>query len=331
MTITAGTVSVSDDGNYSGSGFALQLFETRKIALEQTSPSPLAIPTVGQTDGGYSPQFPATAEDVTRAKERRLSILRPMATDSAQIATLVSYLRDSIDTERVAARFEEDFTGAFTTLPDVNAGTMIGNVCFQQTGGSTWLVIETPLDANHPGICRFSLPASAGAVVGFIADPHYSRGDDYQYQVFRTGSTFANLNLRVGEFNGGVGSEPPDGVYLWQQPGTSTFQFKTSTGSSRTAGTTFSLTTNTWYGLEIAWNQDRTAVTCTLYTDSGAIVRTQTFTTTLPSASVQLFARALCTTSVATAVAQAFDADLVRSRHGSSSNPLGRWVPALDI
>lgn len=221
----------------------------------------------------------------------------------------------------------EDFTRSVVSATASTNNAIVGDTTFQNASAGTWSHLIATLDANRPGILRLGLPATANAVASIVLAPHLSKGGEFFYWIFRTPSTFTNLTVCIGQVQTAtaVTTEPTDGIYLFQTAGTSTFGFKSANASTRTVGTTTTLTTSTWYGFSIRWNDARTQAVCTLYNGTtGAVIITQTLTTNLPGTGTVLYARANVWTSAAAAVAAALDLDLIRVRFGSPTQSLSR-------
>lgn len=225
--------------------------------------------------------------------------------------------------------YEDFLTSAVTTTASTN-NTPIGQVMFINALGGTWFHVTAPVYEEHPGLLRLGLPATIGACAGVMCAQHESRGGEWLWVCFRTGTTFSNLTSKIGFFEGSAATtaEPTDGVYLWQTAGTGTFGFRSANASARTAGSTALLTVNTFYTLGIRMNDARTSCDCLLLDDTGATVLGYALTTTLPPVSAALYAQASVSTSAAAAVANALNLDMIRVRLGSPGNPLGRPVPS---
>lgn len=234
-----------------------------------------------------------------------------------------------VDLRMSTAYIYEDFLARPVSTTASTNNTTIGQVTFLNALVGTWQHIISSLSSEHPGLIRLGLPATANACSGIYTCPHLSRGGEWMWVCFRTATTFADLTAKIGFFAGNtaVTTEPTDGVYLWQTAGTSTFGFKSSAASVRTAGATAVLTVNTWYTLGIRMNDARTSCDFRLLDDAGATILSYAIATNLPSSSVVLYAQASVSTSTAAAVAQSLDIDLIRVRLGSVGDPLTRPVP----
>ena len=245
--------------------------------------------------------------------------------------TRTAYFPDAdLDLAHYTTSIYEDFNDTFTNVGTSSTnGAFIGRVSFQNVSAGTWTPLAfSNLSAEHPGILRLGLPATIGAISGILTDVNLLRGGDFQFWIFRTPSSFANLRARIGQFAGNIANEPTDGAYLWQTSGTSTFGFKTAKASVRTVGTTTTLSTDTWYALQIVFAANLSSVTMTLLNgDTGATIISQTISATMPDATNTLWAQAIVETTAATAVTNALDLDLFMARHGTVSAPLTRARP----
>jgi hypothetical protein len=223
----------------------------------------------------------------------------------------------------------EDFGWNVVSTAITTTNATYGDGMFLNASSGSISGVITSLNDDHPGIARLGVAAVIGSSATWITAPHQSGGGDFFLFTFRTGTTFANLTIKVGQHNGNtsVTTEPTEGVYLWQTAGTSTFGFKTASGGVRTTGTTTALSLLTWYTLTLDWNAGRTSVTCTLLDDSGAVIIQQTLSTNIPSTSVTLYAQASVSTSAAAAVSTALDIDQVKVRLGSNARKLERGRP----
>lgn len=237
-----------------------------------------------------------------------------------------------IDLRMGFAHVYEDFANSAVTATASTNETPIGSTMFINALGGTWFHVTAPVYEEHPGLLRLGLPATIGACAGVMCAQHESRGGEWLWIGFRTGSTFNNLTSKLGFFEGSAATtaEPTDGVYLWQTAGTGTFGFKSANASVRTSGATELLTVNTFYTLGIRMNDARTSCDCLLLDDAGAVVLSYALTTNLPPVSAVLYAQASVSTSAASAVANALNIDLIRVRLGSPGKPLVRPVPPGD-
>jgi hypothetical protein len=245
--------------------------------------------------------------------------------------TRTVYFPDAnLDLAHYTTSIYEDFNDTFTNVGTSSTnGVFIGRVSFQNVSAGTWTPLASAnLSAEHPGILRLGLPATIGAISGILTDVNLLRGGDFQFWIFRTPSSFSNLRARIGQFAGNILNEPTDGAYLWQTSGTSTFGFKTAKASARTVGTTTTLSTDTWYALQIVFAANLSSVTMTLLNgDNGATIISQTISATMPDATNILWAQAIIETTAAAAVTNALDLDLLMTRHGTVSAPLTRARP----
>lgn len=225
----------------------------------------------------------------------------------------------------------EDFDSSYITTTATSNNTAVGRMWFQNASLGSWTHLAASLSAEHPGILRLGLPATIGAVASITSTPHLSHGEDFMWWIFRTPAAFTNLTIYLGDTSTAtaVTTEPTNGVYLWQTAGSSTFGFKTANASTRTTGTTTTLSVSTWYAFALKYNAARSSVTCTLYNgDTGASIITQTISTNIPSASTVMYPRASVQTSAASAVAAALDIDLIQLRLGGPGSALTRAVPS---
>jgi len=91
MAMTAGMVSVDNDGNVTGSDLARAFYDAHAATIDLPTP-----PTVGSTDAPFSTGRPASQRDHDLTVEGNVRALQGVADQAtAYAAALVQYLKDN--------------------------------------------------------------------------------------------------------------------------------------------------------------------------------------------------------------------------------------------
>lgn len=140
--------------------------------------------------------------------------------------------------------------------------------------------------ADHPGIVRWT--SGAAANTGFAMYFYYTSdlligGKEATDLIFSLPSNTA-LVVRFGFGDNFVNAAPPvDGI--WLNIAGLTLSGKTRNNSAEsTTGTTYALSTATWYRMRIEVNATASRVDFTLYSAAGAVLWTDFLTTNIPTA-----------------------------------------------
>jgi hypothetical protein len=139
--------------------------------------------------------------------------------------------------------------------------------------------------ANHPGVVllRSSTTANSGYQYNSKLDAFLLGAGLNLEAVFWTPASFTNTTVRIGFLDTNSSTDATDGVYL-ELPGSGAAVCKAASNGTRTTSPTVAtLSASTWYHLVIQIVGPASA-TCTLYSDAGASLGSQTVTTNIPTA-----------------------------------------------
>lgn len=141
--------------------------------------------------------------------------------------------------------------------------------------------------ANHHGIARTTQSGANTGCANYISTVgnYLITGNDAFGACFRTQTGTTDCEFRFG-FNDTVGSatvDPVDGAYIHIEG--VRLEGKTSNNSTRsTTGTTYTITTNTWYRMKILVNSAASTVNYYLYSAAGALLWTDSLSANIPTA-----------------------------------------------
>jgi len=286
------------------------------ISAVATAPSPATSGTSLVVTSGHGARFPSvpfkaviwpTASNpdpsnaeivtVTNVSTDTLTITRAQESSTARTvvvgdqiaAVLTAAMWDLLNSRitdliRQYPVFFNDFFRIDQSLTGEWFGSAIG------TGGT--LIASTRQTTNHPGVAILkSGSANSGYFVGTRHTTSSSSpvlplsGLEVSEFVFNI-DTLTNATLRIGFGGTNNTSDWTDGCYLEiSSAGVGTG--KTAASSSRSStGTTYTLSTNTWYRLVISVNSNASTITFALYNDSGTQLWTNTLSTNIPTAAV---------------------------------------------
>lgn len=141
-------------------------------------------------------------------------------------------------------------------------------------------------EASHPGILRISSSASAssGRIVSLAANlvPILITGGEVFEATFKL-ANLTNCAYYLG-FLDATNTDAVDGAYIYI-PSSGAAVGKTSSNSVRTStGTTYTVSTSTWYRARITVNSNATSVTFEIFDDSGTQLWTNTSASNIPTA-----------------------------------------------
>ena len=94
--------------------------------------------------------------------------------------------------------------------------------------------------------------------------------------------SFTGLTFLFGFTSAGTATEPGDGAYFWLS-GSGVVTPKTANNSTRTSGSTVTLSVATWYHLSIDVAAAASSVTFRVHNDAGAELLSQTLSTNIPT------------------------------------------------
>ena len=166
---------------------------------------------------------------------------------------------------------------------------------------------------NHPGVVRItsSTTANSGARIMTDVGTFLLGGGEY-FEAVVSIVTLTNLTLRIGFIDTTSVTDCTDGVYL-EILSTGVATFKTSNNSTQSsAGTTATLSTATWYRVEIEVNASNDARCRIFNSDTGAVVLAeQTLTTNIPTATNRATGAGVIGTNSGTTATALFDLDMI--------------------
>lgn len=141
--------------------------------------------------------------------------------------------------------------------------------------------------AKHPGVAKYTSHASnANSGVRFNlsgSNKILLAGGEKATFIFSTGDVVDNVTRRFGFLDNTDQNAPTDGVYFKQTGDALTGQTANNTTIS-TTGTSYTITTNTWYRGVVELNTACTLATFTLYADdSDTVLWTDTLATNIPT------------------------------------------------
>ena len=304
------------------------------ISAVATAPSPASsgtslVVTAGQGSRFPKPPFNATVwpsgatPDPTNAEIVRvtvistdtLTITRTQEGTSArsivvgdQIAATIT-AETLVDVERVTGRRTNPTL--FTDLVGTNGGNIAPYALTAVSSGTNSAQLA-PAN-NHPGVIRFTSSTTANSGVRIMTDVGHLllAAGDYFECVFNI-VTLTNLTMRIGFIDVTTSADVVDGAYL-EVLSTGVASFKTANNSARTTnGTTATLSTATWYRVEIDVNASNDA-RCRVYnSDTGAVVLAEvTNTTNIPGATNRASGAGIIATNSGTTATALVDVDLI--------------------
>lgn len=141
------------------------------------------------------------------------------------------------------------------------------------------------LGANHPGVilARSSTTANSGFFYSTNQSMIRLGGGEQVDAIVWIPATITGTTLRFGFLDVGGVTDAVDGVYI-ELAAALTATCKTSSNSVRTTSPTVAtLTASTWYHVRIQVSST-TSATCSIFSDAGALLGSQTNTTNIPSA-----------------------------------------------
>jgi hypothetical protein len=187
----------------------------------------------------------------------------------------------SADQQRKMGFFSTDFyrNGTGDNPPWSGSGVGTGTLSVH---GSDGLAV-----AEHPGIV---VPTTVNAT----ANTGYSLNTPSASITISGGETFeavfkmtnpANTITRVGFCDtGGTTTDCADGAYIEINGTTLVATGKTANNNTRSStGTTYSMSSNTWYRMKVTVNSNASLVTYYVYNDSGIQLWTNTLATNIPN------------------------------------------------
>lgn len=155
-------------------------------------------------------------------------------------------------------------------------------------GSGTHVGVTTTDYVNHPGTAGLYNAAStvdSGYMgkLGAGGSSYVSGGEKFVF-IFATGTQLTDTTYKLGFFSAAsIPTAPTDAIYAVITNGALTFQ-TINASTATTSSTLATLSTSTWYRLEIIVNSTATSATMNLYTcTNGSLVATDTSSTNIPN------------------------------------------------
>jgi len=262
-----GTTQIATDG-VDAAEIAANAVGSSEIAADAVGSSEIAADAVGSSE--------IATDGVGNAELADNSVDRGELVDDAAGASEIDW-GEVVDGIRKRPFYWWDFIDAGTTMSNIDP--------WQRTAIASGTCAAVAGTMHHPGQLSLSssVSASSGVVLNLgtnVTSILISGGECFEATFFLTNTT--NVTSYIG-FIDGTTTESVDGVYA-SIVGT-TLTGKSSSNSSRTStGTTYTVSTATWYRLRIKVNSDASGATFYLYNDSGSELWTNTVAATMPTA-----------------------------------------------
>jgi hypothetical protein len=181
------------------------------------------------------------------------------------------------DNPRLVWKIKTDFFTKDDNSNDPWVGaTLIAGTC-----------VSRPGNEDHPGQVRLS--SSAGSTDrGYrwltATDCIQLDGAESSEFVFKTSINLSNVRVRLGFQDSNSDTAPTDGMYI-DINGTTLKGITRSNGSETVTGTTYTISTSTWYRCKMALSSDGATASFWLYNESGTQLWTNTCTSNIPTGS----------------------------------------------
>lgn len=142
-----------------------------------------------------------------------------------------------------------------------------------------------PGEEDHPGIIRLSSVATEDSGYRFMTALNCIRlnGGESAEFVFRTGISLADVRIRLGFQDSNNYTAPTDGMYI-DINGTTLKGITRNNGAETVTGTTYVISTVTWYRVKIALSTDKATATFWLYSEAGNQLWSNTTGANIPTA-----------------------------------------------
>jgi len=179
----------------------------------------------------------------------------------------------------------------------INSGT------FPATAGS----------GDHPGILRLtsSTSANSGAYILMGVSSFLLKGSCRCDAVVRT-STLAGTTVRFGFHDSASSTTPTDGAYIFIDPVTNLLTGRTFDNSAGSVtGTSYAVTTPTWYRLRVQVNTDATRVDFYVFDEAGNTLWTDNLTTNIPTTAGRETGNGIVATNSGTTAVSLVDVDMI--------------------
>jgi hypothetical protein len=143
-------------------------------------------------------------------------------------------------------------------------------------------------EPNHPGIVNIQSAAAAATGCAFVTDElSISLSGGEVFDIILNIQTAAGTIIRAGFIDSVSAAAAVDGAYiLIQQVGgvdITAAGVSISNSVSSTTGTTYAMSTATWYRLRVSINSDATLVTFSIMDSTGAVLWTDTVNSNIPT------------------------------------------------
>lgn len=201
-----------------------------------------------------------------------------------------------------AVVYKADFITAATgsnppfTFTAVSSGTSAANI--------------TNINASHPGIIRLTSSTTANGGFRVYTDiTGIQIGGGEEYVCIFAPVNFTTTTFRAGFFDATTSVDAADGIYF-EYSTSGALMFKTASNSARTTSATLAtLSLNTWYKIKLVVNSNATSATGYLYDAAGALLGSETITTTIPTGSARVTGSGIIATESTTTATGMVDID----------------------
>lgn len=190
-----------------------------------------------------------------------------------------------------------DFQGTATQSWDPFVGAAIGSgtvtiapAWARQEGTAGWIVLQSAAAANS----GYRLTSSADRMVG--------SADLYFRAILAVADDMTNKAIEFGFNDSLTSAESVDGAYFRLTAGSLVCTPKTASNSTRSSGSTFTLTANVYYVFEIYWNSTSSVNFKISSLDETTVHLDTTITTNIPTGTSRVFGSGIVATTSGTAI-----------------------------
>jgi hypothetical protein len=256
------------------------------------------VSSIGILEGGTSPTYYTTLQ----GGDQSANITYTLPTTQGGANTVLA--NDGTGTLSWASQFDiarytpfyyTDFLG---TTGTTSAGAAYPFVSTTLSGTQS----KVAGTANHPGILQIasSSTANSGGYIATDLSAFLLAGGEVFEAIFSplSGGT---STIRMGFHNATTYNSPTNGAYC-EISGLSMTGKTANSSTYSTTGTSYTLTTSSWYRAVVVLNSNATQVTYYLYDGSGNQLWTDSLTTTIPTANIGAGVIATYGTATASAI-----------------------------
>ncbi|MCS6789105.1 MAG: hypothetical protein NZ484_00860 [Patescibacteria group bacterium] len=203
-----------------------------------------------------------------------------------------------------------DFLGAS------GAATLEAHIPLDYVAISSGTTSKIAGEPSHPGIQRITSSTTAnsgGYVLTDITAFRIGGGEVFEIVFRHLVASGTNTTIRMGFIDTTTSADAVDGVYF-ELANNLNLVGKTSNNSTRsTTGTSYTISTNTWYRARLVVNSNATQVDFYLFSESGTQLWTSSLTTNIPTASGRETGLGFIATNSGTTATALFDVDYLAS------------------